>query len=439
MSLHPLRALTCLLTLCGATVHAQLVTVLSADFDDGQWGADWSYVGDAPQFTWGPGGGLGLYLKTYAMQSTPINVPPHFPMAFIPVPGGYSPNYAYSLQAECISELGPIPGLLETGYAQLGWFDGSTVTGALYTLGFNGGTTVQYGGWSAGEAPPANGTFGVILAADVYEGIDPDAGAIFDDILVNRVPYGAAADQIRFNLEGPYDAALGRMRGDLSAQGLIPLTEPYTALGYPQVGGGGETTSASVLNLYLPVHSAVDWVRLEIRNANDPTQLVRTTQCLVLSNGILLRGADGGPPFFTVPPGSYYVAVRHRNHLGVMTANPVYLGPTTGIHTTIDFRSPATAAYGTDARKQVGNTMVLWAGDVTGDHKVKYTGAGNDRDPILQFIGGSNPTTIATGYANADVNLDGVVKYMGSGNDRDPILVTVGSTTPNAVRIEQVP
>lgn len=435
-----MRALASFFIPLGLAAHGQLVTVLSSDFNNGQWGADWSYVGDAPQFVPGSGGGLGLYLKTAAMQSTPVNVPPYYPMAFIPVPGGYSPDYAYQLEAVCVSELGPVPGLLETGYAKLGWFDGNAVTGALHILGFNGSISVNSSGWSAGNAPPSSGAFGVILAADVWEGIDPDAGAIFDDIIVNRVPYGAAADQIRFNLDGPYDAALGRMRGDLSAQGLIPLTEPYSALGYPQVGGGGETTSASVLNLYLPSHSAVDWVRFELRDAANPAQLVRTLQCLVLSNGILLRGSDGGPPFFQVPPGNYYVAVRHRNHLGVMTAVPVYLGPTTGIHTTIDFRSPSTATYGTEARKAVGNTLTLWSGDVLRDGALRYVGAANDRDPILVAIGGNDPSATLNGqYRQEDVNMDGVVKYTGVNNDRDPILVNIGGSTPTNVRVEQLP
>ena len=35
--------------------------------------------------------------------------------------------------------------------------------------------------------------------------------------------------------------------------------------------------------------------------------------------------------------------------------------------------------------------------------------------------------------------MNGQVKYTGSGNDREPILVNVGSTTPNNVRTQQLP
>ena len=44
-----------------------------------------------------------------------------------------------------------------------------------------------------------------------------------------------------------------------------------------------------------------------------------------------------------------------------------------------------------------------------------------------------------TSYHRSDINLDGKVKYTGVNNDRDIILQTIGGSTPNAVRYEQVP
>ncbi|MBP7516183.1 MAG: hypothetical protein KA791_16665 [Flavobacteriales bacterium] len=70
---------------------------------------------------------------------------------------------------------------------------------------------------------------------------------------------------------------------------------------------------------------------------------------------------------------------------------------------------------------------------------MKYTGSGNDRDPILTTVGSTTPNNIANTYSTHDVNLNGQVKYTGSANDRDPILVNVGSTTPNNVRVQQLP
>ncbi|MBS1581123.1 MAG: hypothetical protein JST66_02880, partial [Bacteroidetes bacterium] len=93
-----------------------------------------------------------------------------------------------------------------------------------------------------------------------------------------------------------------------------------------------------------------------------------------------------------------------------------------------------------DARRSVGTQRTLWAGNVNGNNVIAYTGAGNDRDPVLVAIGGSIPTgTLSGQYRVEDVNMDGTVKYTGAGNDRDPILVSVGGALPTAIRSQQLP
>ena len=119
-----------------------------------------------------------------------------------------------------------------------------------------------------------------------------------------------------------------------------------------------------------------------------------------------------------------------------MTASPVGLST---VPATVDFTSATTATYGSDARRSLGAVQVLWAGDATFNGKLKYTGTGNDRDPILTLVGGITPNGTVSQYSNLDVNMNGQVKYTGSANDRDPILVNVGSTTPNNMRVEQLP
>ena len=42
---------------------------------------------------------------------------------------------------------------------------------------------------------------------------------------------------------------------------LIPVNEPYTALGYKHIGGGGESVNPSVFT-----DAIVDWVFLELNN-----------------------------------------------------------------------------------------------------------------------------------------------------------------------------
>jgi hypothetical protein len=237
-------------------------------------------------------------------------------------------------------------------------------------------------------------------------------------------------------LEGPLDQATGIMNDPLRTGGLIPASEPYTALGYAQVGGGGGETLASNVLTVSGNDAIVDWVRVELRSQASPNVVVATRQALLQRDGDVVATDGVSPVQLGVGAGNYHVAVRHRNHLGAMTATAIVLGSSP---TAIDLTSVATATWGTDARKPVGPFMALWTGNALQDPSLKYTGSSNDRDPILQVVGSTTPTNTVAGYQGVDVNMDGVVKYTGSGNDRDPILVNIGSTTPNNVRSEQLP
>jgi hypothetical protein len=139
-----------------------------------------------------------------------------------------------------------------------------------------------------------------------------------------------------------------------------------------------------------------------------------------------------------LPPGNYHVALRHRNHLGIMTASPrsLVLDPTT----TIDLRLSSTTTYGTAARVAVGSVHCLWPGDAGFDGSIRYTGSNNDRDPILQAVGGVTPTNVENNvYSPLDVNMDGSIRYTGSNNDRDIILQSIGGVVPTAIRTQQIP
>ena len=238
-------------------------------------------------------------------------------------------------------------------------------------------------------------------------------------------------------LEGPYDSGTGWMKDDLRIAGGLPLAEPYTALGFTSAAaGGGETTSALVLGT-TGGNAIVDWVRIELRSAIDPTIVMATRQCLIQRDGDVVSAFDGTSPVtFSIGFANYYVVLRHRNHLGCMTLTTRALNSTATI---IDLRTTATSTYGTEARKTISTVQALWAGNVVRDGMLKYTGASNDRDPILVRVGSTIPTNSVNGYFSEDVNLNGVVKYTGTSNDRDPILVNVGGTSPNAVRNEQLP
>ncbi|MBP7513930.1 MAG: hypothetical protein KA791_05255 [Flavobacteriales bacterium] len=245
---------------------------------------------------------------------------------------------------------------------------------------------------------------------------------------------------VNLRMRAALDGALpsGTLMADgLRSAGLIPMAQPYTALGYNFVGSPSNITITPAQLAVTGNNAIVDWLVAELRS---------TTTTVVCSKPVLLQrdgdvvDADGDTYLnFPVAAGNYYVALRHRNHLGVMTSTPreLTVDPTPML---IDFRSNSTGTYGTNARVLKGSVQCLWAGDATGNGQLRYTGSSNDRDPILIAVGSTTPNNaVPNVYDRRDTNLDGVIKYTGTANDRDIILTNVGSTTPNNTRAQQLP
>ncbi len=245
-----------------------------------------------------------------------------------------------------------------------------------------------------------------------------------------------------FRLLAALDGALpsGTLMTDgLRAAGQVPLSEPYSALGYSYVGSTPGASLAPALLAVTGDNAIVDWVVVEVRSTASPFGVLFSKPALLQRDGDVIDIDGDGYLSTNLAPGSYRVALRHRNHLGVMTAAPrsLTMNPAT---TTVDFRNAATTTHGTDARVLKGSVYCLWGGDANGDGQVKYTGSSNDRDPILIAVGSTTPNSpVPNVYDRRDTNLDGVIKYTGTGNDRDIILNNVGSTTPNNTRTQQLP
>lgn len=253
-------------------------------------------------------------------------------------------------------------------------------------------------------------------------------------VLIPTVPDQALPLTLAAFLQGPLLNST-TMSDALRTVGTIPLTEPFTALGFTHVGSGGETIDPSALDNAM-YGNVVDWIFVELRAKDHPESVVRTRCGLLLQNGAIVS-TDLGTMNFTAPPGDYYVSVRHRNHLAVMTRAPLAMS---SAGASLDLRLISTPTYGNAARTSLFGRAALWSGDTNGDGTLKYTGAGNDRDPVLLVVGGTTPNNVVSEvYDPRDVNMDGQVKYTGAANDRDPILVNVGGTNPNNVRSAQVP
>ena len=276
--------------------------------------------------------------------------------------------------------------------------------------------------------------------SDVYGNMLSDDVTVqpYSSKVIYRVP-GSGCDQqqaysvgAKVFLGGAF-VPTGVMRTDLLTHGLLPTTEPYSAMGGFNLQNAGAQVSSALLQATGP-EALVDWVVLELRNPGDHS-LAEQRAALVRANGDVVAPDGSAQIPFNTPVQGKHLVIKHRNHLGAMTLSPI---ATNGA--VIDLTSSSTETWGDYGRCYVTGTLRgLWPGDVNHSNVVSYTNANNDRDEILVAIGSVVPSNVTEGYHKADVNLDGVVKYTGIFNDRDVILTTIGGSAPTAIRVGQLP
>lgn len=141
--------------------------------------------------------------------------------------------------------------------------------------------------------------------------------------------------------------------------------------------------------------NVVDWVLLQLRSTATGAAIA-SKSCFLRTDGRIVfpdSTASNDVPF-DVSAGNYYIVVRHRNHLGVMSASAVALG--SAANTTLyDFTTGQGQAYGTNPMIGVGTSYALYAADSNGDGRINATDA-----TIWFAVNGSLL------FSGADINLD---------------------------------
>lgn len=224
----------------------------------------------------------------------------------------------------------------------------------------------------------------------------------------------------------------GEMGTELNDNGLLPMVEPYSGLGYGVDNIGINILPANVTD-------AVDWVTIELRDKNDSTVVIASKSAVIKKNGCVVDAVTGQSLCFEgLMNDSYFVALRHRNHLDIMTNYPVFLDDQVF---TVDFTDPNTPTVGVNPQKNLLNGKLgLWGGDANGDNELKYSGANRDPQAILGIIGGGDPTLqTPAGYYLEDTNLDGISKYSGANRDPQLILINIGGSDPTATKKSDLP
>ncbi|MEL6273707.1 MAG: hypothetical protein AAFU03_01205 [Bacteroidota bacterium] len=202
-------------------------------------------------------------------------------------------------------------------------------------------------------------------------------------------------------LEGNYSTTNGLMNDALRANNLLPTRSPYTS---PNYNNGMADGTESIHPLVLTDASndaIVDWVFVELRSTAAGNPVVYGRSALLQKDGDIVD-LDGQSPvsFPLVNPGTdYYLAIRHRNHLGIRSLNPFTANTTP---TPFDFTSNGNSVLGgTNGIKQLSDgSFALFSGDFSDDGQVQLAGDGT---AILPFLGQS-------GYLNGDLDLNGQVQ-----------------------------
>lgn len=189
---------------------------------------------------------------------------------------------------------------------------------------------------------------------------------------------------VKVFLEGPLDSNV--MLTELSGNEFLPSAQPYNTA--PWFYGGKEVLGSGA-------SSATDWVLVELHSAQDPSQIVAKRACLLRNDGRIMEpNGTLGVTFNNLFYGSYYIAVRHRNHLAVMSSSPVLFSPNNDLY---DFTNSVNKAYGQNAMMQIASGVyAMYAGDGNGDGIIDD----KDRDDLWNSQNGN------MGYLNGDFNLD---------------------------------
>lgn len=186
-------------------------------------------------------------------------------------------------------------------------------------------------------------------------------------------------------LEGPY-AGSGLMSTLLHS--VIPISQPYNVAPWNYSGTESVTTVPA---------DVTDWVLVQLRSGTSAATTVYTCAGFLRKDGFIV-GLDGTSSLAlpTVPAGNYYIVIKHRNHLAIMSNNSVSLSPTSTLY---DFSTAQTQAYGTNPMTALtGGGFGITLGNANGDITI-------DNQDFIQW----RLNFSQNNYNIADFNMDGTI------------------------------
>jgi len=215
-------------------------------------------------------------------------------------------------------------------------------------------------------------------------------------------------------LQGPFTGT--QMNTNLNGLGFLPLNQPYNTA--PWNYNGTESVAA------IPNADVVEWVLVELRDAATASQATSATMIgrqagFILDDGSV-RASDGSSllNFNATVTQNLFALIWHRNHLAVISANPLAL--TGGIYS-YDFSSGVGQVLGgINGHKELATgTWGMLGGDGNSNNTV------NNQDKVDIW----KPQSGSSGYLTGDFDMNGNV------NNQDKLDIWA----PNGGMSSQIP
>ncbi|MEZ5198298.1 MAG: GEVED domain-containing protein [Bacteroidales bacterium] len=288
--------------------------------------------------------------------------------------------------------------------------NGSWVQHDIVWIDWNGNCSFNDSGeaYDLGQTPGSSGTFTLSTTVTVPSGANYGSTRMRVAERYNQNPgacdnstYGEGEDytivvenpvqflDLKVMLEGPFNGL--EMNTDLTDLTILPLSQPYNTA--PWNYSGTESVAS------IPNTDVVDWVLIELRDAADAESANSSSSFAGMAAFVLKDGSvvdmDGSSAFIIDEQinQNLFVVIRHRNHLDMMSADPLLVESGTY---TYDFTTAISKAY-LNGQKDLGNGFFgMTGGDCNGDGQIDL----NDKVNDWSLEAGN------VGYFQGDVNMD---------------------------------
>ena len=208
-------------------------------------------------------------------------------------------------------------------------------------------------------------------------------------------PSPVTKTDLKVILEGPFNGT--QMNNTLAANSQLPLSQPYNDQPWNYSG----TENVPVL----PNQNIVDWVLIELRESSGDATTATEEKIIAKRAGFLMNDGTikelNGSSLLEFPVPSYtnlFAVIRHRNHLGIMSAMPL---SKINNYYAFDFSSSANNVLGGIAGYKELSAGIF--GMVSGDGNANGVIENSDKSAVWAQEAGFS------GYYSGDFNLNSQV------------------------------